>query len=375
MTKSWMYVFAIVCIIALFFLFKHFGNGLYLNFKSYLENKNIKKVVNSQSMMNFISLVLAILSIGVTLDNDIRENLINFSEQYIIIIIIFSLIGFIILLNNISSKNDEIKSLQIDLRSETKELWKSYSDLDKFYKEKNLKNFIKVFLGNNPGMISIQQYYYTIYNHHDCLRITIWGENKVVREFADLNTISQGHFSFDHSDLKELLKAYSDSRKSLSSKDLSSDNYTPMGELFSTWANELSRKEPDNYEDSDSIRYQLLLILVDLLNTGLSINLTIPLKNEQLARLKGRKSGIEIARFLLIYYIKIHSNPDSFSYQGLSDSKKNRIYSNIQVENPEGENVVFVLTHDGNAEYSDPITVERITQTNEKFIELLQENS
>jgi len=282
----------------------------------------IKKTINSQYIINLLSIILAVLSLALTLDDSLKTKITEASSDYIIIIIVGFLIILIMLLNHLNGKNDRIFALKEDLKSDTKELWKRYSDLDKFYKEQNSQKFMESFVKNNSNLISIQRYVYSTYINGNGIIINIQGKNSFIRESADLNTVAQGHYLFNTEDVQQLLKAYALSQQSVHTKNLKDDDYNYVENVFFQWTEELYDKQISEYTDEDAMKYQLLLILKELLEIGLSMSPPLPFSEEQLHQINRRKSGIEIATFLLRDYIEIQSKRVYFEYKGFSTQKE-----------------------------------------------------
>lgn len=330
-----------------------------------------RKIINSQYLINLLSIVLAIVSLAITLDDSIKLSIINHAEDYVIIIIVFSLIVFIMLLNHLNGKNDRIFALEADLESETKELWKKYSDLDRFYRDENSRNFMESFVKNNPNLISIQRYNYSIYINSQGIVINISGKDSFIRENADLNTVAQGYYIFNPKDVQDLRKAYALCNQSFHTNNLKDDEYKYLEDLFFDWVGGLFKKDISSYTDDDAMKYQLVLILKELLEKDFSSPISLPFFEEQLTQINRRKSGIEIATFLLRDYIKINSSKVHFEYKGFSDSKKNRLYSNVQVINPNGEKSVFVLAHHAHPNQDEQSNLKQVESDTKSFIQLV----
>lgn len=362
------YIVAIIILIVLFTFYKMSFQEV-LNI---LKLGKVKQMINSQYVINLLSIILAVVSLGFTLDDSLKVKITENSSEYIIIVIIGFLIILILLLNHLNTKNDTILSLKDDLKSETKNLWKKYSDLENFYKENNSKNFMGSFIKNNVNLISIQRYTYSIYINSNGIIIKILGKNSFIRENADLNTVAQGYYTFNPDDIRKLLKAYALCRQSVHTRNLSDDDYKYVEDLFFSWVEELNAKKPDEYIDEDAMKYQLILILKELLETGLLFSPPLPFTEEQLQQINRRKSGIEIAMFLLRDYLNIKSNKVHFEYKGFSDAKKNRLYSNVQVINLNGEKSVFVLAHHGDVNLDESSKYEKVKSDTDAFILLLK---
>ncbi|MGE6414826.1 hypothetical protein ACQKDD_11715 [Planococcus kocurii] len=352
----------------LFIFYKYSIKEIYSSLKIF----KIKTLVKSQHMINIISLILAIMSLGITLDENIRQNITRLFQDYVVAIITIFLILIILMLNHLNSKNDKIFELKNDLKEETKGLWKEYSDLNKFYKDRDIRNFMQSFVDSRTNVISIQKYKSSIFLGKRGITVNISGDYSYIRPNEDLNIISQGYYEFESDDVQQLLKAYALSNQSIHTKNLKDNNYKYIEDLFFKWTEELYFKKMDEYTDKDALKFQLIQILRELLETGISTRPDLPFDEFQFAQLNRRKSGIEIATFLLRGYLNIQSNKVHFKYKGISDSKKHRLYSNVQVINDLGEKNVFVIAHYSNEKLDEKSKVKQVKTDTEEFISLIQ---
>lgn len=420
------YILILILILVLFNLFKN----ILIATKNKIVIGKLKYGNNSQNILNFLSIILAIISVFITIDPKFNNWLKETFQNYVVVLVVLFLSVIVLMLYKMNAKDDTIVSLQNDLKSETKELWKNYAQLHQFYKEQNLLALMNIFVTSKSEVISIQRYKYNIYSDSKGLSIRIQGDYSYIREGADLNTVSQGYYIFDLKDIGALRRAYAASKNSLHTENLHDDDYEGLIKLYGILGKELTTEqqrsedvlesesadlefetsgyvEPEaayttvspigdyaeaktepkqktekdvdipkiNFTDKDVVKYQLLKLINKELEDGLMMNIPMPpFTDKQLSLLnEKRKSGIEIALFLLKNYIGIKEERDIFEYQGNSDSKKNRCYSNVLVESALGEHYVFVISQHLNEEIDKRSQKTKAIENTKAFINLIEE--
>lgn len=410
----------------------------------------VKESANSQGALGFISILLGLLSIFVTFFPKMDEKINDFFEDKVVFLLIFVMIIFIVILYRMNKKDDEIIKLEEDLKSETKNLWNKYGQLNQFYKEQNLLRLLKIYVISNPEVTSIQRYRYSISSNSKCLTIKIQGDYNYIEENTEINTISQGYYKFDLELLSKLKGAYASSKKSIKTENSYDDDYNDLISLYvelvtdlrkcksivtfdnenqslneatttseeeavnETAATTTSEEEAVNetvatttneeeavtditsnnhphkqqnvtyikyyrnvyHMDDDVItKFYLLQIVIKELENGLNSEIPFPFDDEFLEQIKDKtKSGMDIAIFLLKNHLKIEHGQEIFEYKGYSDSKKNRYYSNVQVQNNVGENYAFVIAQHLNLSISKMSREKKVKMNTQEFIELLEDD-
>lgn len=333
----------------------------------------IKKFVTDPSKVNnVISVILAIVSLIIAFSEEAIQFISEFLGDYVVQIVLIFLILLIWMLYRMSSKNDRIIELENDMRSSTKGLWKNYSDLSKFYKDKNLLELMKVFVKSHSYVSSVQRYRYYIQDTEKHITITLRGINHYIDEGTDLNTVSQAYFNYDKKKVNELIQAYTKATISEKTKSVSDDDYNKLFSFFKDKVEDLLNIDADDIQDKDAFTYQLVKIAQLEIQNGLGDKFQIEFGKDKIDQLDKRKSGIEIATFLLREKIGITNEYQSFKYKGNSDSKRQRMYSNIQVENELGEQFVFVLSHHSEELWDEVARLEQIRKDAQDFVDLIQ---
>lgn len=334
----------------------------------------MKKFVSDPSKVNgALSLILAVLSIFLAFNK--AEVIQKKIEEYVIPIIMCFLILIIWMLYRMIAKNEKILSLENDLRSETKAVWKEYGELNRFYKDINLLDLMKVYVEKHPHITSVQRYRYSIREKEKCTEIKLVGLNHFIDENVDLNTVSQAYFSYDKKEIKELLEAYSKSKISKKTKNEEDDDYSDLFSFFERYASRLYKTNSIDITDEDAFTYQLVKIAHQDIAQNLGLDFRMPFSKEQLEQLEKRKSGIEISSFLLKANLEINQEYNPFYYKGNSDSKKQRAYSNIQVTNDVGEQFVYVITHNVEELWSEKSIINQCKDDADDFVYLVKDEN
>lgn len=367
----WKIFIAILILILLFFIFKNIiYHFIHTNL---LDNKNDRSFgINSLSALNLISLLLAVLSLGFTIKSNlidaVSKNIQQNGATYLVIFLIILIFAFY----RMSVKDDKITFLEQQLDSDTKQLWKNYAELNEFYRQKTLDDSIKRFINTTPSVISVQRYHYRIMRSTNSLKIVINGDYTHIREGDDLNLVAQAYFKFNLDDVNTLMRAYAKTCISLNTRNENDDDYNELIDLFICLIKALKDISPSEYNDDHSFKFEMIKIIHPHLEDSLNMNIPLYLTEEQISSLNGRKSGIDIAMFILKGYLDIKIKYNQFDYKGLSDTKKSRMYSNIQITNKIGINYVYVLAHHPDKSWTQKRKIEKVNEDTEKFIQIAQ---
>ncbi|WP_156450375.1 hypothetical protein [Sporosarcina sp. HYO08] len=337
-----------------------------------IKQKNIPFGINSLNFLNIVSLILAVISVGFTISSDLVNKVSRHVQDNGAAYLVFFLIILVLVFYRMNIKNDIITSLKRQLDSETKELWKNYSELNDFYRQKTLADTMERFINSSPHVISVQRYKYRIFKNNRNLKIILNGDYTYVREGDDLNLVAQGYFNFDLNKINQIISAYAKARISLKTENENDDNYEELEDIFIDLMDKLNNINAEDYKDTDVFTFELIKLIHPYLESGLNMTIPLTLSESQLDALNGRKSGIDIAMFLLRDYINIKTQIDQFDYKGLSDSKKYRIYSNIQITNALGENYVYVLAHHPDETWSQQKKVNKIQEDTANFVQIAE---
>ncbi|PIJ96753.1 hypothetical protein [Lysinibacillus sphaericus] len=345
--------------------------------RDYIESSKFSYVlfgINSLNVLNLMSLILAILSVVLTISTDFSTFLTENIKTYNIVYLVGFLIIVVLLFHRMNIKNDKILSLEEKLNSETKDLWKNYAELNQFYRDKTLIDGMQRFVNSTTHVLSAQRYKYKLYKTNGHLIILINGDYSFIKEGEDLNTVSQAYFKFSLKDVKKLITAITKIKNSEKTGNLGDNDYTDLIKLYISWGKELQEKKSSDYNDSDSLKYQLLIIVQNLIENVMDNEDSFDLKfdQNQICLLDGRKSGIDIAIFLLKKYIDVKYDLEIFNYKGTSDSKKFRMYSNVEVLNSMGEQFAFVLAHYADLTWSEEMQKKKVLEDTQNFINFVQ---
>ncbi|KXH86100.1 hypothetical protein AU377_14620 [Sporosarcina sp. HYO08] len=349
-----------------------FFRNLIVNWILSIKQKNIPFGINSLNFLNIVSLILAVISVGFTISSDLVNKVSRHVQDNGAAYLVFFLIILVLVFYRMNIKNDIITSLKRQLDSETKELWKNYSELNDFYRQKTLADTMERFINSSPHVISVQRYKYRIFKNNRNLKIILNGDYTYVREGDDLNLVAQGYFNFDLNKINQIISAYAKARISLKTENENDDNYEELEDIFIDLMDKLNNINAEDYKDTDVFTFELIKLIHPYLESGLNMTIPLTLSESQLDALNGRKSGIDIAMFLLRDYINIKTQIDQFDYKGLSDSKKYRIYSNIQITNALGENYVYVLAHHPDETWSQQKKVNKIQEDTANFVQIAE---
>lgn len=368
MKISLVIIFSILFLIIFFYLFKSLIKNIFLT-------KEFSDVhyINSFSILNIVSFTLAIVSLFFTIRKELIEEIDQFfKENGSTSLVIFLCIIFIMLLF-INQKEDKINSLEKELSSETKQLWKSITDLRKFYTEKIEEKQLNIFLNTHPYIISIQKYKYSFEKRATELKLILKGENTFVRSEEDLNLISQAYFQFKLNDLNRLISAAKKAQISNSTHNSNDDEISPLLNLYTDFFQILNSKNPSDYLNEDAILFEITEIMRPLVENVLKAEIQIPLSDDRIKKLKQKKSGLQIAGFLLKNYLDIYINDiHTFEYTGNSDDKKNRLYSNVQIITKNNEKFVYVITYDPDEYWEDEAKISILKENTTAFVNLLK---
>lgn len=323
-------------------------------------------------MLNIISLVLAVISVALTISTEFNTFLTKNIKDNSTLYLMGFFIVVILLFHRINIKNDKILTLQSDLRSDTKELWKNYSELNEFYRQKTLISGLQRFVNSTPQVLSVQRYKYKLYKSNGHLIISINGDYSYIKEGEDLNTVSQGYFRFTLKDLKLLVSASIKTQHSEVTGNIVDNDYKDLIKLYTSWGGELQQKNCDTYTDADSLKYHLLKQMQYNIEKFMNESVDLGFNEQQIKQLDGRKSGIDIAMFILKAWLNIKTDVEIFNYKGTSDTKKLRMYSNIEVANKVGEKYVFVLAHYADSTWSEEKQKDQVQIDTQSFIKFIE---
>jgi len=380
-----------------------------------IKDIEIKNGFNSQSILSFISILLGILSVLFTFNQKINDWLNDTFEDRVMLLVIIFMVVIILILYKMSTKDDSILELKKDLKSETKELWKKYAQLHQFYMEQNLLNLLEIYVTSKTEVMSIQRYKYTLSTSAKGLIVKIQGDYNYIKEGTDINTVSQCYYTFNVNTLANLKRAYVSSKKSNLTENLNDDDYSDLIKFYFELSSNLTSKcndeilmpgtgvqmkdaadkevaatsttQLDNnldkiilrgndykFTEEDVSNFQLLNIVIKEIKRGIKYDIPLPpLDEKQLLQLKEkRKTGMDIAIFLLKNHLGIKQEQEIIEYNGYSESKKNRCYSYVQVENNLGENYVFVIAQRKNTSLNKKSQQTKAIKNVQDFIKLIE---
>ncbi|OCX63324.1 hypothetical protein BFM98_14020 [Lysinibacillus sp. AR18-8] len=364
-------IWTIVAIVLIGILTGLFFRNLLHSWILSIKLKKIPSWISPNSLLNIVSVLLAILSVAFTIDVSLIESInthfTNNGQMYLIIFLITLVITFY----NMNIKADKIQYLEKQLDSETKKLWENYAELNEFYRQKSLFNAMEIFINSTPTVVSIQRYKYRILKNHKFLKIIINGDHTTVREGDDLNLVSQAYFEFNLEEINAIISAYLKATVSFKTYNEKDDDIEELEDIYLKLLKELDNLPIEKINNSYTYKFELVKLLHPLLEKSMNVNFDIELSQEKIQKLNGRKSGIDIAMFLLKDYMSIKSSLDLFNYKGTSDSKKARMYSNLQLTNNLGENFVYVIAHQTDDNWTQDKVIQKIEEDTKKFLEII----
>lgn len=355
-----------------------FGILTYLFFRNLLHSwilsiklKKVPSWISPNSLLNIVSVLLAIFSIAITMDdtlvNSINTHFTNNGQTYLILFLIILIITFYAM----NIKADKIQYLEKQLDSETKKLWENYAELNEFYRQKSLFNSMEIFINSTPTVVSIQRYKYRILKNHKVLKIIINGDHTTVREGDDLNLVSQAYFEFNLDEINTIISAYLKATVSFKTYNEKDDDFEALQDSYLRLLEELNNLSIEQIDNSYTYKFELIKLLHYLLEKSMNVIFEIELSSDKIQKLNGRKSGIDIAMFLLKDYMSIKSSLDLFNYKGTSDSKKARMYSNLQLTNKLGENFVYVIAHQTDDTWTQDKVIQKIEEDTKNFLKII----
>ncbi|MEK5207440.1 hypothetical protein [Psychrobacillus sp. FSL H8-0510] len=353
--------------ISVFLFFRNLLHSWVLSIKL----KKIPIGISPNSLLNIISVLLAVLSVAFTINASlvsiINTHITNNGQTYLIIFLIILAITFYAM----NVKVDRIQYLEKQLDSDTKKLWENYAELNEFYRQKSLISAIEIFTNSTPTVVSVQRYRYRVLKNHKKLKIIINGDHTTVREGDDLNLVSQAYFEFDLDEINTIISAYLKATVSFKTYNERDDDIEELQDIYLKLLEELDKLSTEQIDNYYTYKFELVKLLHPLLEKSMNVNFNIELPSDKIKKLNGRKSGIDIAMFLLKDYMSIKANLDLFNYKGTSDSKKARMYSNLQLTNKLGENFIYVIAHQTDENWTQEKVIQKIEEDTEKFLDIV----
>ncbi|WP_026574240.1 hypothetical protein [Bacillus sp. UNC438CL73TsuS30] len=293
---------------------------------------------NSGRLVVFLSVIITIAGTAITI------LLLKIPEEHLkTAMVIYSIvswlliIGIVFLFLHIDQKDDEIKILERDIKSETKQLWKHYNELSRFERNKSLREYMNIFLKDNEYVVGIQRYDYSV-TKTSPLKIIfkINYEDGIVREHEDINAMVQSYYKFNKIDLIKFKKAIIDAMKH--------EKLDNLNDFLKDSKVSIEKKQIDELTDTDALTLSLSQLALSHLEKRFSVTSRNHLLKDEYMKALNRKKRLGIIRSIINYEILNGSPFFSFGYTGDDDSKSLRRYMTYIVKSERGEKFLFLIT-------------------------------
>lgn len=256
----------------------------------------------------------------------------NYEIPASIAILIF-IVVLSIFLSMLDSKDQQIKQLDDQLKSETKALWNHYGELSSFERDKLMRNFLKQFTLNQEYVCGVQIYKYSLKKTlKQKANINIKYLDGYISSGEELNAIIQGHYSYNKLQLHSFKKV------------IESNSHNKLIDFLHKTSKYLNERDESLLNDNDALLFSLLQLsrvyLEERFNVVLADHEVIShSKSEKLSK----KKRIGIAHAIIKHEILGDSNFYKFSYTGDDDRKSSRKYLTYIVESVRGEKFLCLI--------------------------------
>lgn len=331
--------------------------------------------------MMFIVVILIVFIINIWMENSSSE----FYEKWIHPVLYYEIEFFLILLfgiviykaiqqyfkrqkEKVVSLENKINEYELDLKEETKSLWKSYADLNRFNQQETIKRVMKTLAESETSIIAVQLYQYSIKEANKETKIKVTYNDGYVTEGEVLNALLQEHYSIHASIYKSYKRAMT---------NIGRNNGISLLRFIESNINRIKNKTKE--ELSGNIDFSIKFALVHLgvqsyihyFTNGKSYSTyALDILNDH----SKEKMLNDNKRTGLLKGILNHelSNGDSYIFFHLGDNnKKGRIYftKGIKIN---GKKIMFLITLYNNLEEEE--LVRKVNEIGNTFEELLMDS-
>lgn len=222
--------------------------------------------------------------------------------------------------NKITKLNSKINVYQQDLRSDTKDMWRHYHDLNKFFQNEITQKLMNVFVNQN-NVVAIQIYKYNFRERNDKLTIKINHECGYVVEDEPLNGIVQDYFEIDGNIYKRFKNAI---------KKLDGMETAHIEKMINQFNKELKTTDIQNLKSNKSatIKYTILWLCIEFFLEKIAehykqadLSPLSDVTREEILH-KNKRTGI----FRGILYFELNGGDNYKFFHDKSNNKKGRIY-------------------------------------------------
>jgi multisubunit Na+/H+ antiporter MnhG subunit len=312
--------------------------------------KRVPKEYTSNSasrVFNFIAATFTIIGVILYFVSDETKDFVKDLSPYLLLV---SLTVIIYLLIKQGKLEDIIDDKNKDLKTETKTLWKYYSELSKYEKDKTIHTLLEAFVNSNEYVCGIQIYTFKLFsskiafpylqlskqNKQKHIRtIKLNYLNGYVREQEDLNAIAQSYYAFD----KELLNQFSLKARAAFFHKQPNDLTDFLIEKISY----LKNKNIDELDDNDALIFALIELGISFIESRYELIFPNFLDDEKIKLLKSKKRT-GIANAIINFHQTTGHQWFSFAYKGNGDGKTSRQYISYITESVRGEKLLFLIT-------------------------------
>lgn len=267
----------------------------------------------------------------------------------------------------IESLNKAIESYEIDLKEETKALWKSYADLNRFNQAETVQRTMKTWVDNNENVVAVQLYNYVLKTAPECTSITVSHKDGYVSEAESLNALLQEYYELDSKTYKRFKEAM---------KAIGKFNGFALKKFIAEYKGLLEEPPPDKMKGNSlySIYYSLVLLGVQsyisyYIREKSHSTYTIDMLDDEKVQILMTNKRTGILRGILNNELGLGGN--YIFFHDRNNSKKGRIYFTKSVK-LNGSKSVFLFTLFNNIDENN--LLEKIDQLSTDFIDLLSKN-
>ena len=320
-------------------------------------NSTAYKVKRRTYISRTIGYGISVIALSVTLYSFFSDSISPKDQLYLLIIFIVCFIASLFY----DRLNRTVNDLLLSLDKETKDLFYSYSQLEKHEIDKRFKDFFSDFTRYTASVIGVQVYNYNLFPGKLNSRVKLEYEYGSVQEGVDINAVLQNYYTYNRLHIYYLKKAILEMRL----------NKNPQ-EAFKL-LNILSERIKVKGRDSDLIAIWLLLLNELTINGGVDFDFTEYEKH--VLGSKNLRPDKRIGIFQAILYSDILGLKEQyeFGYKGKNLSKDDRLYISLKADSVKGAKKIFLIIVNRSDLY--PNEVEAVEYIVSKFEETLNANA
>lgn len=269
-----------------------------------------------------------------------------------------------VFLSMLDARDQQIKKLDDQLKSETKALWNHYGELSNFERDKLIRNFLEQFTLNQEYVCGVQIYKYSLKKTlKNKAEINIKYLDGYISTGEELNAIIQGHYSYNKFQLYSFKKV------------IESNSHNKLIDFLDKTSKYLNQRDESLLNDDDALRFSLLQLsrvyLEERFNIVLADNEVISYsKAEKLSK----KKRIGIAHAIIKHEILGDSNSYKFAYTGDDDRKSSRKYLTYIVESVRGEKFLCLIVAKPEKSWNNYTATHTMNQIRADFQDTLSQS-